>query len=144
MKALKVSKKKGFSLVELLVVIAVIGVIAAIAIPALGGIFGQSREAKNRRNAQSICSIFSAASNAGVTFTTDLSTDAANGTAEAATAAKGIVATLRVPQAGTGVNAASTFHLDLDDGDVEAAAAYYSVKNGLLVYTAGGDGVATP
>ena len=143
MKALKVSKKKGFSLVELLVVIAVIGVIAAIAIPALGGIFGQSREAKNRRNAQSICSIFSAAQNAGVTFA-DLGTDADKGTTEAETAAKAVVAYLRTPRNGTGVNEDSSFHLDLEDKDVEAASAYYSVKNGLLVYTAGGDGVATP
>jgi type IV pilus assembly protein PilA len=57
--------RKGFSLVELLVVIAVIGIIAAIAIPAMSGIFGEGEEAKNRRNAQAIVSTFNAARAAG-------------------------------------------------------------------------------
>lgn len=50
--------KKGFSLVELLVVIAVIGVIAAIAIPAMSGVFENSTIAKNKRNAQTIASLY--------------------------------------------------------------------------------------
>ena len=69
MKNLKTSKKKGFSLVELLVVIAVIGVIAAIAIPAMSNIFGNSRTAKAKRNAQNIASAYSAARAAGASFT---------------------------------------------------------------------------
>ncbi len=47
MKTTKITKKKGFSLVELVVCLAVIGVIAAIAIPALNGIFG--RESVDQR-----------------------------------------------------------------------------------------------
>ena len=62
---IKTKAKKGFSLVELLVVIAVIGVIAAIAIPAMSGIFGKSEGAKNKRNAQSIVSTFNSARAAG-------------------------------------------------------------------------------
>jgi type IV pilus assembly protein PilA len=60
-------RKKGFSLVELLVVIAVIGVIAAIAIPAMSSIFGESKKAKDQRNAQNIVSVYQAARSSGVT-----------------------------------------------------------------------------
>ena len=65
MKNLKIAKKKGFSLVELLVVIAVIGVIAAIAIPAMSGIFGQADTQKLNRNAQNVVASFNAARAAG-------------------------------------------------------------------------------
>jgi prepilin-type N-terminal cleavage/methylation domain-containing protein len=57
----KNSFKKGFDLVEMLVVIGVIGVIAAIAIPNIASINNNVREAKNQRNAQSIVSIYAAA-----------------------------------------------------------------------------------
>ena len=62
---IKTKAKKGFSLVELLVVIAVIGVIAAIAIPAMSGIFGKADSTKNKRNAQNIVGTFNAARAAG-------------------------------------------------------------------------------
>ena len=64
---IKTNVKKGFSLVELLVVIAVIGVIAAIAIPAMSGVFENSTTAKNKRNAQSIASLYSSLRAAGAT-----------------------------------------------------------------------------
>ena len=62
---IKTNAKKGFSLVELLVVIAVIGVIAAIAIPAMSGIFGKADSTKTKRNAQNIVGTFNAARAAG-------------------------------------------------------------------------------
>ena len=62
---IKTNAKKGFSLVELLVVIAVIGVIAAIAIPAMSGIFGKADATKSKRNAQNIVGTFNAARAAG-------------------------------------------------------------------------------
>ena len=65
---IKSKAKKGFSLVELLVVIAVIGVIAAIAIPAMSGIFENSGNAKARRNAQSIASMYSSLRAAGASI----------------------------------------------------------------------------
>ena len=64
---IKTNIKKGFSLVELLVVIAVIGVIAAIASPAMSGIFGKADSTKTRRNAQNIVGTFNAARAAGNT-----------------------------------------------------------------------------
>ena len=61
--------RKGFSLVEMLVVIAVIGVIAAIAIPNIGNVNDSAKEATARRNAQSLASVASAAIAAGYTPT---------------------------------------------------------------------------
>jgi len=68
--------RKGFSLVELLVVIAVIGIIAAIAIPNIAGITGQAGTAKTQRNAQSIASVFASARAAGNTATYSATSDA--------------------------------------------------------------------
>ena len=68
MKNTKKALKKGFSLVEMLVVIAVIGIIAAIAVPQIGRINDSAKDAKNRRNAQNIASVFAAAQAAGKDF----------------------------------------------------------------------------
>jgi type IV pilus assembly protein PilA len=62
------SIRKGFSLVEMLVVIAVIGIIAAIAVPNIGRINESAKEATNRRNAQNIASVFASAQAAGLNF----------------------------------------------------------------------------
>ena len=60
--------KKGFSLVELLVVIAVIGVIASIAIQAMGGFFGATKRTKVRQNTQTLAWVFANARACGATF----------------------------------------------------------------------------
>jgi type IV pilus assembly protein PilA len=124
MKNLKVSKKKGFSLVELLVVIAVIGVIAAIAIPAMTNVFGSSRTAKARRNAQNVASAYAAAMAAGGTASTD-EDDAYTDVLA------GIV--------GAGQFTTSTFRVNLDGEEATAAKAYTDWQGGTLVYT-GTDG----
>ena len=129
MKNLKNIKKKGFSLVELLVVIAVIGVIAAIAIPAMSGIFENSRLVKGKRNAQNIASTYAAARAAGASFT---------GTTPVLVAAE-----LNTGVAGKGQFSGTTFQVVLDAAEQTTAAALLSgpgVANGNMVYNGtGGD-----
>ena len=101
--------KKGFSLVELLVVIAVIGVIAAIAIPAMSGIFGKADDAKEKRNAQNLVSTYNAARAAGY------------GESDA-TAAEAIAAISTAPGVvGGGSFADSSFFVSMDPAEVTAA-----------------------
>jgi type IV pilus assembly protein PilA len=132
MKNLKISKKKGFSLVELLVVIAVIGVIAAIAIPAMSNIFGNSRTAKIKRNAQNIASAYSAARAAGASFTGGTG----GGVADAAAA----VDQLNVGINGQGPFASSRFQVPLDNAEQTLAETYlvYDATNDVLQYTGTG------
>lgn len=120
MKNLKVSKNKGFSLVELLVVIAVIGVIAAIAIPAMTGVFSNSRTAKAKRNAQNIASTFAAAQAAGYTATV-ADEDAA-------------VTAINTGVSGSGAFSTSFFQVSLDTQEATAAKGYLSFSNGTLKY----------
>jgi prepilin-type N-terminal cleavage/methylation domain-containing protein len=74
--SLRHTLKRGFSLVEMLVVIAVIGVIAAIAVPNIGTLTSAAKTARDQRNAQSVASVFAAGSAAGVAWDT-ASADAA-------------------------------------------------------------------
>ena len=121
MKNFKISKKKGFSLVELLVVIAVIGVIAAIAIPAMTGIFGNSRQAKAKRNAQNLASVYASAVAAGSTITaTDVPT---------------AMAAIVTGTTGQGAFASSNFRVQLDIDEQGAADDYLVWENGTLQYT---------
>jgi len=125
MKNLKIAKKKGFSLVELLVVIAVIGVIAAIAIPAMTNVFGSSRAAKARRNAQSLASAYAAALAAG-----------APAAASELAACDAVIAGMN----GSGQFSTSVFRVQLDDAERDAAMTdYLSFDNNTLTYT-GTDG----
>ena len=57
----KNQKRRGFSLVEMLVVISVIGIIAAIGVPAIGNITDKADTEGAKRNAQSIASLYNSA-----------------------------------------------------------------------------------
>ena len=105
---IKTNVKKGFSLVELLVVIAVIGVIAAIAIPAMSGIFGKSEATKTKRNVQSIVSTFNAARAAGN----------ASAPSDVAAAIDSVVTTTGL--GGAGAFTGSTFAVPLGAAEVTA------------------------
>ena len=129
MKNLKINKKKGFSLVELLVVIAVIGVIAAIAIPAMSGIFGSSQAAKAKRNAQNIASVYASAVAAGASV---------KPTVTGAPGVDAISLKLKSGAQGAGPFISSYFKLSMDDDELDKAKTYlsYDLSQDTLTYLA--------
>ena len=113
--SLKNTLKKGFSLVEMLVVIAVIGVIAAIAVPNIGNLTSAAKTARDQRNAQSIASVFAAGAAAGVAWDTASASAAADDVVKGEAPADGAFSgkIFRVPNiSGTDLTAAKS-HLSL-------------------------------
>ena len=111
-----ISARKGFTIVELLVVIAVIGLMASIAVNEISDINGAANNAKGMRNAQNMASIFQSASAAGLDFyDPDLATIVAN------IAAGGTVNDPSSPFHGT------TFTMEVMSADEQVAAQTYLV-----------------
>jgi type IV pilus assembly protein PilA len=54
MKNMKKKSKKGFTLIELVVVIAILGILAAILIPVIGGFISRANKAANEANARNL------------------------------------------------------------------------------------------
>ena len=110
------NSKKGFSLVEMLVVIAVIGVLTAIAIPIIGRINEQAEIAKDNRNTQAVVTMYNAARAAGAPDTTAITE---------LTSATG----LEVVDPVSGET--TTFKLDIDQDALDGIDSRYEVVNGV-------------
>lgn len=87
MKKLGKSSKKGFTLVELIVVLVILAVLAAMLVPALTGYIKRARQEKDYQMAASVLTAAQAAATyqyatttGAATFTIDDQTDSGNGT----------------------------------------------------------------
>ena len=90
---MKKNNKKGFTLVELVIVVAVMAVLVAVAIPTIGSITGTAKEAvydSNCRTIESVLKLYEAeqSKNSGTTTTSSSSGLNAAGCTSALTAAK--------------------------------------------------------
>lgn len=65
------NNKKGFTLVELVIVVAVMAILVAVAIPTVGAITGSARESVNNSNAQTIESMLKLAEAEGTKTSAD-------------------------------------------------------------------------
>lgn len=110
---MKKNNKKGFTLVELVIVVAVMAVLVAVAIPTIGSIKGSAETAVNESNARTIESVIKLAeANATVKADGSLDLDASDYAEAIYNAKLGITK-------GTGASATTpTFYCNLDNGAV--------------------------
>lgn len=114
------SRKRGFSLVEVLVVIAVIAVIAAIAVPTITRLLDKSEDTTTRRNAQIVAATAGQAQHAG------------NETIAAAPSKEAAVALVAAGVSGTGSMSHLNFRLALSDKEQTKVLDHLNFQGGLL------------
>jgi prepilin-type N-terminal cleavage/methylation domain-containing protein len=114
--------RRGFSLVELLVVISVIGILAGLSIPVLNPIRENARINKNARNAQSIVAVASAAQAAGASL--DLSS------------VNSAIVQLKDGVSGNQSFTSSTFKVaPFNNEEITAISEFLSISDNSLVFT---------
>ena len=118
---MKKNNKKGFTLVELVIVVAVMAVLVAVAIPTIGSITGTAKDAVADSNARAIESVIKLAE-ANVSKTGDG------------------VGTLKAENIGKAVYEAKLGIIDEDTTDTDVPTFYYDPKTGnVLAELADGD-----
>ena len=137
-KLLAKQSKKGFTLVELVVVIAILGILAAIAIPAVVGIINSASTSQGESDASTLnsaCKTLYAGIQSG-TVNNDTSKDA-QGTAVTYAAAKGASQSVRqaAADAATIRNAADYSGLYQGKAD-DALADFYVAQDGTIKFAA--------
>lgn len=127
---MKKNNKKGFTLVELVIVVAVMAILVAVAIPTIGSIRSSAQSSVDKSNAQTIESI--------------IKLEEADQTSDAGLTADNVEAALA--EAKLGIAAGKTFYYDYDSGDCSYGATQPTgLTNGYKIeFTAGtGDAAGT-
>ncbi len=151
---MKKNNKKGFTLVELVIVVAVMAVLIAVAIPVIGNITNSAQSAVDESNARTIESmiklseaklssdVVATIDGGAVTFNYDLNND---GTAEEVTYKDFVQAEIAAAKLGiTGTSSASKyFYYDISSGNCFTKEASIAAGDLIIAFDAAGSVTVT-